>query len=146
MRAKRGVSEALSSMIIISIAVIAGLGASVYINTLSNHRMQEYGDNVSNIINKNSEDLIILHVEYKNSYCSNKLAVWVYNAGSIDTHIIKAYLNDINLNINNIPLPKGSVNILCINASIEHTQSNEYTLLLESKYGNRDSIKVSINE
>jgi hypothetical protein len=145
MSAKRGVSEALSSIIIIAIAVITGLSASVYINTLSNHKMQEYGDNVSNIINKNSEDLIILHAEYKNSYCNNKLAVWVYNAGSIDTHIIKAYLNDIDLNINNIPLPKESVNILCINVSIERIQSNEYTLLLESTYGNRDSIKVNIN-
>ncbi len=147
MRSKLGVSEALSSIIIIAIAVIAGLSAAVYINSVSNYRMQEYGESTSNIINQNNEDIVIVHAKYENKPCKdNHLAVWIYNAGSIDTSITKAYLDDINLKIDTNLLPISTISILCLDISIERTQSNEYTLMLESKHGNRDSIKVSINE
>ncbi|GIU70884.1 MAG: hypothetical protein KatS3mg003_0363 [Candidatus Nitrosocaldaceae archaeon] len=141
MREKRGASELTSTVIIISISIATALAAAVYTNSLAGERMKEHGEEVSNIINKNNEDIVIVHVDYNpnNSICNDPLVVWVYNAGSIDTNVVKATIDSINLTLPaSTLLPKHTITILCFN------YSSSGTLVLECTYGNKDEYEVNI--
>lgn len=143
MRSKKGTSELTSTMIIISISIVTALAAAVYTNSLAGDRMQEHGEEVSNIVNKNNEDIVIIHADYdpSNGICNEPLVVWVYNAGVIDTNIVKATMNDTSLTLpSSTFLPKQSVSILCFN----YSTSGYYILTLECTYGNKDEYGVSI--
>ncbi|RMF32350.1 MAG: hypothetical protein D6752_00345 [Candidatus Nitrosothermus koennekii] len=140
---KKGTSELTATMIIILVSITTALAAAVYINSLASSRMQEHGEEVSNIINKNNEDIVIVHVYYNpnNSICNDPLVVWVYNAGSIDTNVVKATIDDINMTLPaSTSLPKQSMSILCFNYSMPGT----HTLVLECTYGNKDEYEVNI--
>ena len=95
-RARKGTSELVSTMMMIAISIAAALAAAVYTNSVASSKMQEHGEEVAKIINKNNEDIIILHAEYdqENEFCNEPLVVWIYNAGTIDTKVVNVIIDD----------------------------------------------------
>ncbi len=142
MKSERGTSDLISTMITIVIALTTALTAAVYTNNLASERMKEHGETISNIINKNSEDVIIVHAKYDadNQVCDKPLMVWVYNAGVIETSVVKVIIDESEFLLNT-PLPIHDLTILCLDYSIV----GDHTIIIECKYGNRSEYKVSID-
>lgn len=138
----KGTSELVSTMIVIVISLTTALAATVYTNSLASNRMEEHSETVSEIINKNNEELVIVHAEYSedNQSC-NGLGVWVYNSGSIDTNVVKVVINDEELDLpQSTFLPRSSITILCFDYSTQGT----HNLVIECTYGNKDEYVVNI--
>ncbi len=138
----RGTSELTSTMVIISIAIATALAVTVYTNGLAGDRMQEHGTEVSSMINKNNEDIVIVHVEHNsnNGICNESLVAWIYNAGTIDTNITSVAIDNMDITPSSTLLPRQTISIICF----DYSTPGEHTLNIECTYGNKDEYKVSI--
>ncbi len=132
----------ISTMVIISIAVATALAVAVYTNSLAADRMEEHGRKVSDIINKNNEDIVIVHAEYlpNNNICNKPLVVWIYNVGSIDTNIVNATIDNVPITPSSTFLPRQSISIVCF----DYSTPGDHIIAITCTYTNKDEYEVSI--
>ncbi|MEM2855730.1 MAG: hypothetical protein QW416_01320 [Candidatus Nitrosocaldaceae archaeon] len=140
MNSRIGASELISTIIIITVSIIASLSSAMYINSLAGDRMREHAKNAADIINKNNEDVIIVHSDYDNAYCRRALGIWFYNAGSIDSKIIKAVIDTTEVSLSQDFLAKATITVVCIN----YSNSGEHQLHIQLQHGNEIEYTVII--
>ncbi len=108
-------SDLLASVITIAITIIAGVSVFSFVNAQSSASSQSYGQSVGTYIEQIREKYVIVNAAL-NYPSANKITVWFYNYGEIDTQIIQLYIGTSESSLGNVSssslpldLPRGSI-------------------------------------
>lgn len=121
-RSKRavGISDMPASIITLAITVLVGASVFSFVNAQSASSSQSYGQSVGTYIESIREKFVIVNAAL-NYPTSNKVTIWFYNYGDIDTKIVQVYFGTSQSNLvyvssTSLPLnlPKGTVSSITI--------------------------------
>lgn len=114
-RKRAGVSDLVASLLTLAITVIVGVSVFGFVNAQSSMSSQSYGESVNTYVEQMREKFVIVNAAL-NYPSSDKVTVWFYNYGGIDTQMVQIYIGTSESNLESVSssslpldLPKGSI-------------------------------------
>ncbi|MBM3897811.1 MAG: hypothetical protein FJ358_04725 [Thaumarchaeota archaeon] len=99
---KAGTSELHSTLIVLVITIIAGAAVFGFANSQASVTEKAYGNSVNTYVKQLQERYSIVNIAI-NYPSSNKITIWLYNYGDIDTRITQLYIGTSPSTLSNAP-------------------------------------------
>jgi flagellin-like protein len=90
-RQRRGIAELQGTLLSLVITIIAGAAVFGFVNGQASNSAKVYGDSVNTYVQTLQEKFVIANIA-TNYPSSNKIKIWFYNSGDIDTNVTEIYV------------------------------------------------------
>jgi flagellin-like protein len=136
-RIRKGVSPVIATTIIIAITLVVGFASWSFVNSGASAASGVIGQSTASNVNYLRERFVITNVAL--DYTNNRITVWFYNNGAINTKIVEIYTGTDPNMLNLIPLTPLSLPIKemrSITISYSISSGNTYYIKAIGEFGN----------